>query len=105
MGRWKGGRLSQRGTVAAAGIPFLGRDFPPRLEASFCPAGRRWEEPPKSLAMRRNLPCPSTHLPAPHREHRIPGKARGWLGLQSYPGGFHPTGSRRRVRDGAFPSP
>lgn len=63
-GRWKGGRLSQRGTVAAAGIPFLGRDFPPRLEASFCPAGRRWEEPPKSLAMAKEPSLP-LHPPPP----------------------------------------
>lgn len=38
-------------------------------------------------------------LPTPHSEHRIPGKARGWLGLQSKPRCPHPTRSRRRVRD------
>lgn len=47
-----GSQLSLRGTVAAAGIPFLGRDFPPRLAASSSAlhgGGRGREEPPSPV--------------------------------------------------------
>lgn len=54
---------------------------------------------------KRPLSGPLAHLPTPDREHRIPGKARSWLGLQSWPRCPHPTRSWRRTRDGAFTSP